>query len=143
MMRGHGITTVAAMSARQRSRRAFLEESAALQLRMLDALGGDATRIRAFTREEAARQRLSSRRESFRAHGSTTRASGGWRGRSSATLDARTRLSIGSGAGPLHEFANFFASLRNSSPSCSGVCGVPSNPKSSAAARRRARPARG
>ena len=31
----------------------YLEESAALQLRMLAACGGDATRIREFTREEA------------------------------------------------------------------------------------------
>jgi ribulose-5-phosphate 4-epimerase/fuculose-1-phosphate aldolase len=57
MMRGHGIAvgqpdvraaTVAAC---------FLEESADLQLRMLAAAGGDASRLREFTLEEAARVR--------------------------------------------------------------------------------------
>ena len=53
MMRGHGITT-AFPDVRAATVAAFyLEESAALQLRMLAAAGGDATRIRAFTREEA------------------------------------------------------------------------------------------
>jgi hypothetical protein len=33
----------------------FLEESVALQLRMLAAAGGDARRVHAFTREEAER----------------------------------------------------------------------------------------
>ena len=33
----------------------FLEESAALQLRMLSAAGGDAARIRSYTREQAER----------------------------------------------------------------------------------------
>ncbi len=55
LMRGHGfavaqrdvrVATVAAC---------FLEESADLQLRMLSAAGGDATRIRAYTAEEARR----------------------------------------------------------------------------------------
>ena len=55
MMRGHGITTVAADVRTATVAACFLEESADLQLRMLAAAGGDATRIRAFTREEAAR----------------------------------------------------------------------------------------
>jgi ribulose-5-phosphate 4-epimerase/fuculose-1-phosphate aldolase len=55
MMRGHGITTVAADVRTATIAACFLEESAALQLRMLDAAGGDASRIRAFTAEESAR----------------------------------------------------------------------------------------
>jgi L-fuculose-phosphate aldolase len=55
MMRGHGITTVAADVRTATVAACFLEESASLQLRMLAAAGGDALRIRAFTREEAAR----------------------------------------------------------------------------------------
>ena len=55
MMRGHGITTVAADVRTATIAACFLEESAGLQLRMLAAAGGDATRIRAFTREEAER----------------------------------------------------------------------------------------
>jgi ribulose-5-phosphate 4-epimerase/fuculose-1-phosphate aldolase len=55
MMRGHGITTVAADVRTATIAACFLEESADLQLRMLAAAGGDATRIRAFTREEAER----------------------------------------------------------------------------------------
>ena len=55
MMRGHGITTVAADVRTATIAACFLEESADLQLRMLAAAGGDAARIRAFTREEAAR----------------------------------------------------------------------------------------
>jgi ribulose-5-phosphate 4-epimerase/fuculose-1-phosphate aldolase len=55
MMRGHGITTAAADVRTATIAACFLEESADLQLRMLAATGGDATRIRAFTREEAER----------------------------------------------------------------------------------------
>jgi ribulose-5-phosphate 4-epimerase/fuculose-1-phosphate aldolase len=55
MMRGHGITTVAADVRTATVSACFLEESADLQLRMLTAAGGDASRIRAFTREEAGR----------------------------------------------------------------------------------------
>jgi L-fuculose-phosphate aldolase len=53
LMRGHGITTafgdvrVATVAA------CYLEESAALQLRMLAAAGGDAGRLRVYAREEA------------------------------------------------------------------------------------------
>jgi ribulose-5-phosphate 4-epimerase/fuculose-1-phosphate aldolase len=55
MMRGHGITTVAGDLRTATVAAMFLEESAALQLRMLAAAGGDASRVRAFTREEAER----------------------------------------------------------------------------------------
>jgi ribulose-5-phosphate 4-epimerase/fuculose-1-phosphate aldolase len=55
MMRGHGITTAAADVRTATIAACFLEESADLQLRMLASAGGDATRIRAFTREEAER----------------------------------------------------------------------------------------
>ena len=55
MMRGHGITTAAADVRTATIAACFLEQSAELQLRMLAAAGGDATRIRAFTREEAER----------------------------------------------------------------------------------------
>jgi len=55
MMRGHGITTAAADLRTATVAALFLEESAALQLRMLAAAGGDAARIRVFTREEALR----------------------------------------------------------------------------------------
>jgi L-fuculose-phosphate aldolase len=55
MMRGHGITTAAADVRTATIAACFLEESADLQLRMLAAAGGDATRIRVFTREEAER----------------------------------------------------------------------------------------
>ncbi len=55
LMRGHGITTVAADVRTATVAACFLEESAELQLRMLAATGGDATRIRVFTREEAER----------------------------------------------------------------------------------------
>jgi ribulose-5-phosphate 4-epimerase/fuculose-1-phosphate aldolase len=54
-MRGHGITTVAADVRTATVAAVFLEESAALQLRMLAAAGGDATKIRVFTAEECAR----------------------------------------------------------------------------------------
>jgi len=52
-MRGHGITTAFADVRAATVAACYLEESAALQLRMLSAAGGDAARIRAFTREEA------------------------------------------------------------------------------------------
>jgi ribulose-5-phosphate 4-epimerase/fuculose-1-phosphate aldolase len=55
MMRGHGITTVAGDVRTATVAACFLEESAELQLRMLAAAGGDARRVRAFTREEAER----------------------------------------------------------------------------------------
>jgi ribulose-5-phosphate 4-epimerase/fuculose-1-phosphate aldolase len=55
MMRGHGITTAAADVRTATIAAVFLEESAALQLRMLAAAAGDAARIRAFTPEESAR----------------------------------------------------------------------------------------
>jgi ribulose-5-phosphate 4-epimerase/fuculose-1-phosphate aldolase len=55
MMRGHGITTAAADVRTATIAACFLEESADLQLRMLAAAGGDATRIRAFTLDEAER----------------------------------------------------------------------------------------
>jgi ribulose-5-phosphate 4-epimerase/fuculose-1-phosphate aldolase len=53
MMRGHGITTALANARAATVAACFLEESAGLQLRMLAAVGGDAKRIRAFSREEA------------------------------------------------------------------------------------------
>ena len=53
MMRGHGITTAMKDVRAATVAACFLEESAALQLRMLAAAGGDARKIRAFTREEA------------------------------------------------------------------------------------------
>jgi L-fuculose-phosphate aldolase len=53
MMRGHGITTAFDDVRAATVAACYLEESAALQLRMLAAAGGDASRIRAFTREEA------------------------------------------------------------------------------------------
>jgi L-fuculose-phosphate aldolase len=55
LMRGHGITTAAADVRAATVAACFLEESAALQLRMLAATGGDAGRIRAYTPEEAER----------------------------------------------------------------------------------------
>jgi ribulose-5-phosphate 4-epimerase/fuculose-1-phosphate aldolase len=55
MMRGHGVTTGAADVRTATVAACFLEESAALHLRMLAAAGGDATRIRVFTHEEAMR----------------------------------------------------------------------------------------
>jgi ribulose-5-phosphate 4-epimerase/fuculose-1-phosphate aldolase len=57
MMRGHGITTVAADVRTATIAACFLEESAALQLRMLSAAGGDPERIRVYTAEEAERVR--------------------------------------------------------------------------------------
>ncbi len=53
MMRGHGITTALPDARAATVAACLLEESAGLQLRMLAATGGDATRIRAYTREEA------------------------------------------------------------------------------------------
>lgn len=53
MMRGHGITTAFGDVRAATVAACYLEESAALQLRMLAAAGGDASRIRAFTTEEA------------------------------------------------------------------------------------------
>src|SRR5512134_3703552 len=53
MMRGHGITTALADVRTATVSACFLEESADLQMRMLAAAGGDAKRIRAFTRAEA------------------------------------------------------------------------------------------
>jgi L-fuculose-phosphate aldolase len=53
MMRAHGITTAFADVRAATVAACYLEESASLQLRMLAAAGGDATRVRALTREEA------------------------------------------------------------------------------------------
>jgi len=53
MMRGHGITTAAADVRTAAVAACLLEESARLQLDMLAAAGGDAGRLRAYTREEA------------------------------------------------------------------------------------------
>ena len=53
MMRAHGITTAFADVRRATVAACYLEESASMQLRMLAAAGGDASRIRALTREEA------------------------------------------------------------------------------------------
>jgi ribulose-5-phosphate 4-epimerase/fuculose-1-phosphate aldolase len=55
MMRGHGITTAAGDIRTATIAACFLEESAALQLRMLAAAGGDPSRVRAYTREQAER----------------------------------------------------------------------------------------
>jgi len=54
MMRGHGITTAFPDVKAATVAACYLEESAALQLRMLACAGGDAGRLRAFTPEEAA-----------------------------------------------------------------------------------------
>jgi len=53
MMRGHGITTAFADLRTATVAACYLEESASLQLRMLAAAGGDASRLRVYTREEA------------------------------------------------------------------------------------------
>lgn len=53
MMRGHGVTTALADLRTATVAACFLEESAALQLRMLAAAGGEAKRVREYTREEA------------------------------------------------------------------------------------------
>jgi|SRR5215472_1934878 len=55
LMRGHGITTAAADIRTATVAACFLEESAALQLRMLAAAGGDASRLRSYNREQAER----------------------------------------------------------------------------------------
>jgi ribulose-5-phosphate 4-epimerase/fuculose-1-phosphate aldolase len=57
MMRGHGITTAVADVRTATVAACLLEESAAMQLRMLAGTGGDAGRIRYYTREEAERVR--------------------------------------------------------------------------------------
>ncbi len=53
MMRGHGITTAFPEVRSATVAACYLEESAALQLRMLAAAGGDASRLRTYTQEEA------------------------------------------------------------------------------------------
>jgi ribulose-5-phosphate 4-epimerase/fuculose-1-phosphate aldolase len=53
MMRAHGITTAFEDVRSATVAACYLEESATLQLRMLAAAGGDASRIRVLTREEA------------------------------------------------------------------------------------------
>jgi HCOMODA/2-hydroxy-3-carboxy-muconic semialdehyde decarboxylase len=53
MMRGHGITTAFPEVRAATVAACYLEESAALQLRMLAAAGGDAAKLRVFTGEEA------------------------------------------------------------------------------------------
>ena len=53
MMRGHGMTTAFADVRTATVAAIYLEESAALQLRMLSATGGDALRLRVYTAEEA------------------------------------------------------------------------------------------
>jgi ribulose-5-phosphate 4-epimerase/fuculose-1-phosphate aldolase len=52
MMRGHGITTALGDVRAATVAACFLEESARLQLDMLASAGGDASRIRAYTRED-------------------------------------------------------------------------------------------
>jgi ribulose-5-phosphate 4-epimerase/fuculose-1-phosphate aldolase len=53
MMRGHGITTAYPDVRSATVAACYLEESAGLQLRMLAAAGGDASRLRVYSREEA------------------------------------------------------------------------------------------
>jgi len=53
MMRGHGITTAATDVRTATVAACLLEESARLQLDMLASAGGDASRLRDYTREEA------------------------------------------------------------------------------------------
>jgi ribulose-5-phosphate 4-epimerase/fuculose-1-phosphate aldolase len=53
MMRGHGITTAFSDVRTATVAACYLEESAALQLRMLSAVGGDASRLRVFTAAES------------------------------------------------------------------------------------------
>jgi ribulose-5-phosphate 4-epimerase/fuculose-1-phosphate aldolase len=53
MMRGHGITTAFADVRTATVAACYLEESASLQLRMLSAAGGDASRLRTFSAQEA------------------------------------------------------------------------------------------
>jgi L-ribulose-5-phosphate 4-epimerase len=54
MMRAHGITTAFADVRTATVAACYLEESAALQLRMLSAAGGDASRLRVLSAEESA-----------------------------------------------------------------------------------------
>jgi ribulose-5-phosphate 4-epimerase/fuculose-1-phosphate aldolase len=54
MMRGHGITTAFGDVRSATVAACYLEESVEMQLRMLAAAGGDASRLRAYSREEAA-----------------------------------------------------------------------------------------
>lgn len=53
MMRGHGITTAFPGIREATVAACYLEESASLQLRMLSAAGGDASKLREYTAEEA------------------------------------------------------------------------------------------
>src|SRR5213083_3670050 len=53
MMRGHGITTAYPDVRSATVAACYLEESAGLQLRMLAAAGGDASKLRVYTSEEA------------------------------------------------------------------------------------------
>ncbi|MEO5676652.1 MAG: class II aldolase/adducin family protein [Usitatibacter sp.] len=53
MMRGHGITTALPDVRSATVAACYLEESAALQLRMLAAAGGDASKLRTYSRDEA------------------------------------------------------------------------------------------
>ena len=53
MMRGHGITTAVSDVRTATVAACLLEESSRLQLDMLAAAGGDASRVRVYTREEA------------------------------------------------------------------------------------------
>lgn len=53
MMRGHGVTTALADLRTATVAACFLEESAGMQLRMLAAAGGEAKRLREYTRAEA------------------------------------------------------------------------------------------
>ncbi|MDQ3028048.1 MAG: hypothetical protein M3R58_16295 [Pseudomonadota bacterium] len=53
MMRGHGITTAFPDVRSATVAACYLEESAALQLRMLAAAGGDASKLRTYTQAEA------------------------------------------------------------------------------------------
>lgn len=53
MMRGHGITTAFPDVRSATVAACYLEESAALQLRMLAAAGGDASKLRVYSRDEA------------------------------------------------------------------------------------------
>ena len=53
MMRGHGITTAFPDVRSATVAACYLEESAALQLRMLAAAGGDASKLRVYSQDEA------------------------------------------------------------------------------------------
>jgi ribulose-5-phosphate 4-epimerase/fuculose-1-phosphate aldolase len=69
LLRGHGANVVGGDVRQATVMAAVLEEAAELQLRMLAAAGGDTTRLREFSREEAARVR-----EEFGATGPMRRA---------------------------------------------------------------------